>query len=169
WHGDFLDASKHWVDRGSGFQSPAGEDVIPMTDGAPFALLADEKAAWPKASGHEAGYQFGGYELDSKRRPAFQYSFGKVDVRDFFEAVDAKPRPEFRRTITLASKEAPAGLWFRAAAGRKLEMKDGICVLDNGLKVKIEGSGVPVLRGTELLVPVVLKDGTASLLVTYSW
>jgi cytochrome c553 len=69
WHGDFMDASKHWVDRGAGSQSPAGEDVLALTDGAPFAVLADEKAAWPKAWGHDAGYQFGGYELDAKRRP----------------------------------------------------------------------------------------------------
>ena len=38
WHGDFMDASKHWVDRGSGFQAPLGEYVLPMHAGAPFSV-----------------------------------------------------------------------------------------------------------------------------------
>jgi mono/diheme cytochrome c family protein len=156
WHGDFMDASKHWVDRGAGSQSPAGEDVLALTDGAPFAVLADEKAAWPKAWGHDAGYQFGGYELDAKRRPTFLYSFGKVEVRDFFEAVEAKPNPSFKRTITLESKEPPAGLWFRAAAGK----------LDGRVKVTAEGG---VVRGTDLLVPVSFASGKATIVVTYVW
>jgi hypothetical protein len=168
WRGDFIDASKHWVDRGAGFQSPAGEDVIALTDGAPFAVLSDPAAPWPKASGHEAGYQFGGYELDKKRRPAFSYSFGGIEVRDSFDAVDAKPHPEFKRVVTLTSKEPVAQLWFRAAAGKKIEEKDGVYILDNGLQLKIEG-GAPVVRGGELRVPVPLKERQALLTVTYRW
>jgi mono/diheme cytochrome c family protein len=167
WHGDFIDASKHWVDRGAGFQSPAGEDVIAMAEGAPLAVLADLKAAWPKVAGRDPAWQFGGYELDAKRRPAFLYSFGKVDVRDFFEAVEGKPA-SFKRTIHLESKEAPANLWFRAAAGKKIDAKDGVYVVDNGLKLRIDG-GSPVVRGPELLVPVALKDGAMTFLVTYTW
>jgi len=168
WRGDFIDASKHWVDRGSGLQTPAGEDVISLIDGAPFAALDDAAAAWPKATGHEADYQFGGYTLDKKRRPTFEYSFGKVDVRDSFEAVDAKPHPLFKRVLTLTSKEPAANLWFRAAAGKKIEEKDGLYVLDNGLKLTIEG-GAPVVRAGELLVPVALKEREAMILVTYRW
>jgi mono/diheme cytochrome c family protein len=168
WHGDFMDASRHWTSRGEGFQPPAGEDVLTLTEGAPFAVLADLKAAWPKASGHDAGYQFGGYELDARRRPTFLYEFGKVRVRDFFEAVDGKPNPKFRRTIALESAEAPAGLWFRAAAGKKLEAKDGVYAVDGGLKVAVEGAA-PVARGTELLVPLAFKDGSVTLTLTYGW
>src|SRR5262249_6581280 len=65
WRGDFMDGSRHWVGRGEGYQPPAGDDVVALPDGAPFALLPEGLAPWPKASGHEAGYQFGGYELDS--------------------------------------------------------------------------------------------------------
>jgi mono/diheme cytochrome c family protein len=168
WHGDFMDASKHWVDRGSGNQSPAGEDLLSMTDGAPFAVLADEKAPWPKPTGHEAGYQFGGYELDKKRRPTFSYSFGKVELRDFFEAVEGKPAGSFKRTLTVESKEPPANLWFRAAVSKKIETKDGVHALDNGLKLKVDAPGVTV-RATELLVPVVLKDGLMTIVLTYVW
>jgi mono/diheme cytochrome c family protein len=155
WRGDFIDASKHWVDRGAGFQSPAGDDVVSLTDGAPFAVLADPAAPWPKAAGHDAGYQFGGYELDKKRRPTFQYSFGKVEVSDFFEAVEGKT-PTFKRTLTIRSKDAPAGLWFRAASG-----KPGV------LKVAVPNGSV--VGGSELRVPVEFKDGTATIVMTYTW
>lgn len=163
WRGDFIDASKHWVDRGAGFQSPAGDDVVVLTDGAPFAVLPEATSPWPKASGHAAGYQFGGYTLDAKRRPTFEYAFGRVQVRDFFEAVDAKPHPAFKRTITI---QAPDALWFRAAAGKKVDVKDGVHVVDGGLKLKIEGAG-PVVRQGEVLVPI--KAGDSVLTVTYSW
>jgi hypothetical protein len=155
WHGDFIDASKHWIDRGGGFQSPAGEDVLSLPDAAPLAVLADEKAAWPaKAKDRDPAWQFGGYELDAKRRPTFLYSFGKVDVRDFFEAMEGK---SFKRTLKFESKEAPANLWFRVSAGAA-----------GGLKIKVEGADA-VQRGTELLVPVVLKEGTLKIEVTYLW
>src|SRR6185503_10440019 len=106
WHGDFIDASKHWVDRGAGTQSPAGDDVISLADAPPMAILADDKSPWPsKAKDRDPAWQFGGYELDAKRRPTFTYSFGKVEVRDFFEAVEGKS-PVFRRTMKFESKEA---------------------------------------------------------------
>jgi len=153
WHGDFIDASKHWVDRGSGFQSPAGDDVIVMADAAPMAILADEKAPWPaKPKDRDPAWQFGGYELDAKRRPTFMYSFGKVEVRDFFEPAEGK---SFKRTLKFESKEAPANLWFRAGTG-------------GSLKIKVEGA-TAVPRGPELLVPVVLKDGALTLTLTYTW
>jgi hypothetical protein len=168
WRGDFIDASKHWVDRGSGFQIPAGEEVLSLTEGAPFAVLPDPAAPWPKTTGHEAGYQFGGYELDKKRRPTFTYAFGKVEVRDTFDAVDAKPHPYFKRVLVFASPEPVAALWFRVATAKKIEEKDGVYVLDNGLKLKIEGAA-PTVRAGELLVPVPLKERECLISVTYSW
>ncbi len=168
WRGEFIDASKHWVDRGSGFQSPAGEDVLALADGAPLAILPEAAALWPKPTGHEAGFQFGGYELDKKRRPTFSYTFGKVEVTDYFEAVDAKPHPVFKRTLKLSAKEAVPGLYYRAAVAKKFEEKDGAYRGDNGITLKIEGA-MPTLRAGELLVPVDLKSGTVTIVLTYDW
>jgi hypothetical protein len=109
WRGDFIDASRHWVDRGAGFQGPAGEDILTLPDGPPLAVLADGTSAWPKETGPAAGWRFGGYELDSKGRPTFLYSFKGVEVRDRFEPSGKG----FRRTLQLESKEAPSGLRFR--------------------------------------------------------
>jgi hypothetical protein len=110
WRGDFIDASRHWVDRGAGFQPPAGEDVLTLPDGPPFAVLADAKSTWPKQAGKAAGWRFRGYELDAKGRPGFLYAFQGVEVRDRFEPSGKG----FRRTLELEAKEAPSGLFFRS-------------------------------------------------------
>ncbi|HEX7901664.1 MAG TPA: PA14 domain-containing protein [Planctomycetota bacterium] len=103
WKGDFIDASKHWVDRGSGFQGPAGDDVVTLPDGPPFST----SETWPKESGKAAGYQFGGYELDKKGRPTFLYTFKELKVRDAFEPAPGK----LTRTLTIEGTSTP--LWFR--------------------------------------------------------
>jgi cbb3-type cytochrome oxidase cytochrome c subunit len=174
WHGDFMDASKHWVDRGAGNQSPAGEDVISLTDGAPLAVLEDAQAPWPKEWGHEAGYQFGGYELDAKRRPTFTYSFGKVEVRDFFEVVEGKPNPRFQRTLLFDSKQGLEKVFMRLGVSKKIDLKDGFFTLDNGLRIKVFAPNATTLTrqaggNTELLVFFAGLEGRAALQVTYVW
>lgn len=114
WQGDFIDASRHWNDRGVGFQGPAGDKVVALPDGPPFST---SEGAWPKETGKAAGYQFRGYELDKKGRPTFLYSFKDVEVRDFFEAVPGKD-PGFKRTLTLESKAPPSPLYFRDRESR---------------------------------------------------
>lgn len=176
WQGDFIDASKHWLDRGSGFQSPMGDRVAAMHDGIPFAALADTTAAWPKEKGREAGYVFGGYDLDKVRRPTFAYSFRGVEVRDFFEGVATKPAPSFKRTLTFEAKEAPAHLWYRAAVGKKIDrLDDGGYAIDGGMKMRFElpAGDVPTVRSSggnsELLVPLKLRDGRLKVVQTYAW
>ena len=104
WQGDFIDAARHWVDRGAGFQAPAGDNVVALPDGPPFST---SEGAWPKESGKAAGYQFGGYELDKKGRPTFLYSFKGLKVRDFFEPAPGK----LTRTLTIEGTSTD--LWFR--------------------------------------------------------
>src|SRR5437868_10838972 len=62
WQGAFLDASRHWTDRGSGFEPPAGDNVIHLPGSVAFAVLANPTAPWPTKSGRELpGYHFRGY------------------------------------------------------------------------------------------------------------
>ncbi len=162
WQGDFIDASKHWLDRGSGFQGPAGENVLQLPDGAPFAVLADPAALWPKPTGKEAGFEFEGYQLDAKRRPTFMYSFRELAVKDFPEAIAGG----LKRTFTFEGK-APENLWYRALSGKAPEKQaDGSYKAGSLiLRFDLPAGATPVLRKDELLVP--LKSGT--LVQHYSW
>ncbi len=156
WQGDFIDAAKHWVDRGAGFQSPAGDNVLALPDGPPLAVLASESSPWPKETGAKAGFRFQGYDLDAKRRPAFLYAWNGVEVRDFFEAVEGTPNPGFRRTLTFESKGPVPNAWLRAASKSA------------SLRIEVEGAK-PVPRGNEILVPLDLKGGRLSIVLTYAW
>lgn len=173
WQGDFIDASRHWVGRGSGFQPPAGDKLLKLHAGPPFAVLKELAAAWPAETGRKAGYDFGGYHLDAKRRPTFFYSFPGVGVKDFPEAVAEKPHPSIKRTLTLEADGPPAGLWYRAAAGKSIESRDAGYVVDGLLTVRLKTSAAPVIRktggGFELLVPVKFAGGKATIIQHYRW
>ena len=38
WQGAFLDAARHWAGRGEGFEGPAGDNILQLHGGAPFAV-----------------------------------------------------------------------------------------------------------------------------------
>src|SRR5205085_5023930 len=46
WKGGFIDAARHWTDRGAGFEGPLGDDVLSLPAGASFAVLPKPDAAW---------------------------------------------------------------------------------------------------------------------------
>jgi mono/diheme cytochrome c family protein len=172
WQGDFIDASRHRTGRGAGSEAPLGHGVIKLPSGAPFAVLDEPEAAWPARAGRGADWQFKGYTLDDRQRPAFRYLFGDVAVEDFPAAVPGTVDAGFRRAITLRAKQPPANLWFRAATGRLAASPDGAFIVDDTLRLKFPGA-TPVIRGKgdkqELLVPVTFKDGQAQLIEEFSW
>ncbi len=58
WKEEFIDASRHWVGRGQGFQAPLGEEVLRLEEDAPLAILNRWDDPWPKKKARERGYQF---------------------------------------------------------------------------------------------------------------
>jgi len=175
WQGSFIDAARHRTGRGQGYEKPLGSNVIKGPAGAPFAVLASESTDWPAGVGKAAGYQFHGYRLDDHQRPAFRYTFAGVDVEDFPVAVLGETDAGLHRTLTLTAKAEPTGgrLYFRAAAGAKIEEKGGgLFLVDGKLQLRFPGSQ-PIVRasggGMELLVPVVFKDGSARITEDFVW
>jgi mono/diheme cytochrome c family protein len=159
WHMEFIDASKHWTGRGEGSQPPLGESILRAPPGPAFALLQNEKEAWPAKALKEKGYQFKGYRFDEKLRPTFLYNLGAVHVEDFMLPVEDKSGPHFLRTLTITAEKALEYLWFRAAAEAKIiDAGKGWYSLGNDLRIRLETDATPVLRTQggkmELLVPV---------------
>lgn len=171
WQGGFIDAAKHRSGRGTGYEKPLGSNLYALPKGAPFAVLAAADAKWPAESGKAAGYQFRGYTLDDKQRPAFKYEFSGVKVEDFPVVLAAEPDSSIKRTITLKSDKGPANLYFRAATGTIVE-KDGAFLIDGKVRMKIEGQK-PLLRSidgkNELLVPIVFQGNEAKFVEEITW
>ena len=176
WQGAFIDAARHRTGRGVGFEKPLGGNVLKLPAGPEFAVLADDKAAWPTEAGKKAEFQMRGYRLDDQQRPTFRYSFKTVDIEDFPVAVAGvgADDPFLQRTLTLKSATPVANLWFRAAVGAKIVAQpDGSFLVDERLKLRVTGEGRALVRESggkqEVLVPVKFGGGAAKLVEEFKW
>jgi cytochrome c553 len=177
WKGRFIDAKKHWVGRGQGFQPPAGEKVLSMPNAVSFAALANKDAPWPSQKARELGYQFRGYRLSPDQRPTFLYRVGKFDVEDFPETIETPTKTTIARRFTITAKgEAKGQLFYRAATAAKIEkLEDGWFRVDDNLNMRLvlANGDAPILRtvgaNKELLAPINAKAGAVKLSQEYDW
>ena len=175
WQGAFIDAARHWTDRGVGYEPPLGDNILNLPAGVGFATLAKDDDPWPGKKARELGYAFKGYRLTADQRPTFLYELpGGVRVEDFPTAVATKPDPSVRRTLTVTHHGAAENLWFRAAVADKIEPAgDGWYRINGQWRMRVEANAAPRLRQsggkTELLVPVRLQDGRAHIVQEFVW
>lgn len=66
WEGGFIDAGRHWTNRGQGFQAPMADEVIKLTSGR---FLPAEAL-------------FKGYTLDPAGNPTFKVAIGDASLTD---------------------------------------------------------------------------------------
>ena len=180
WHGAFIDAAKHRVGRGDGYQKPLGDHVVSLVRGVPFAVLADDTAPWPKAPATDQGWQFRGYTTDEQKRPQFRYGTNSFVVEDVAQAIAGGGEDAtFRRKLLvtpLSQKSLPERLYFRVAAGQKIDELGTDSFRADGLSVRLLTSPVvhsPLIRdaaeGKELLVPLPAAHGPARVEIEYEW
>ncbi|HKB36479.1 MAG TPA: hypothetical protein VKD72_08505, partial [Gemmataceae bacterium] len=174
WKGAFIDAARHWTDRGAGFEGPLGDDILRLHAGVPFAVLARPEEAWPAALAKESGYRFLGYRLTRDDRPTFLYALGTIKVEDFPNAVVSGKEVSLRRVLTATADKPGDNLHYRAAVGNKIEeIGKGWYRIDGAWKLKIESDAAPRVRQSrgksELLVPVRFADGKARIVLEYAW
>jgi mono/diheme cytochrome c family protein len=172
WQGAFIDARRHWTDRGAGSEGPLGDNVLRLPAGAPFAVLAKPDDPWPTTATKAQGGRFLGYRLTPDDRPTFLYSVADVKVEDFPEPVMHGKEVGLKRTLTLSAAKASDNLYYRAAAGNKIELADGWFRIDGTWKVRLQGCTPRIRQSagkTELLVPVPVNEGKVKLVQEYVW
>jgi mono/diheme cytochrome c family protein len=175
WQGAFIDAARHWTDRGVGYEAPLGDNVIHLATGVSFAVLAKREEAWPTKTAKELGYKFRGYRTTTDQRPTFLYSCGGVRIEDCPNAVAGKVNPSIRRTLTLSAEQTVDHLWFRAAVADKIEPagEKGAYRINGELTMKFDSGAAPLIRKSggkmELLVPVHFQDGKARIVQEFVW
>jgi mono/diheme cytochrome c family protein len=171
WKGGFIDAAKHWTDRGAGFEGPLGDEVLNLPSGPSFAILSQSNAPWPGGSTRDAGFKFLGYSLTPDDRPTFRYSLNGVTIDDF-PSPSGKENPTLKRTFKLTGSSSVEGLCYRAAVGSKIDHGENGWYKVDGWKVRIEGADVVIRQSggkSELIVPVHLKDSKAQFILEYAW
>ena len=170
WTGKFMDAGRHWTNRGQGFQPPAGDNVVTVNRGHAFALLSSQTEAWPSAKANKLKATFKGYKLNKAQQPTFGYQFGDIQISDQPLPTSSK---QFTRTITLeipASASSSDSLYFRALSGGTVTANSEREFRFDELKVAVPKSEYPpFMRENELLIPVPLTEGTHTIQITYNW
>ena len=169
WQGAFIDAKRHWTGRGGGQQPPLGYNLFkPAPTGPALALLPSLETPWPAAKDRADMLRFRGYRLDAKRFPAFKYEMGSVTVTESYQPAGSTAANDLRvtRTLYFLAPEPVPHLHVRAAAGAL--QADGPGWKGAGFRVTVD-EGAPILRGQELLVPVIFTGGTATVALTYHW
>ncbi|MBI3414954.1 MAG: cytochrome c1, partial [Verrucomicrobia bacterium] len=176
WQGAFIDAARHRIGRGEGYEPPLGDNVVKLPPGAPFAFLVDTNALWPDAVGKKANYQMHGYGLDDQRRPIFLYTFERIEIEDLPMPVVGEIDNSLRRGLVLRSERPATNLWFRAAIGSKIEeAPDETFVVDDKVKMKfgIAENYKPLVRRSagrfELLVPVIFGRKESQIVEEIVW
>lgn len=169
WEGRYIDASRHWNGRGQGFQPPAGDNVLKLHDGVPFATLDRADAPqqlWPTEDAKSLGYQFQGYRLDPEQRPTFLYRLGETRFEEYLEVRPDRVDAQARRKITV--RNAAAHLYFRAAAGQQIQpLADGWYSIDGRWETRLPKAKAVIRNGKELLVPVPVGEST--LVQAFRW
>jgi cytochrome c553 len=173
WQGSFIDAKRHWTDRGVGFEPPLGDNVIYLPTGPAFAVLAKDDEPWPAKSSKDLGAKFLGYQLAKDQRPTFLYRYAGVDIEDTPNAVTTKASPAIKRTITLTADKVAEGLTYRAAVADKIEALGDGWFRVNDYRMRIEASALPRIRSAggkmELLVPVRFDGKSTKIALEYVW
>ncbi len=151
WKNDFIDASKHWVGRGPGFQGPAGDFVIKLEPGLPLARLQTAHDKWPVLAKNETlqdlGYRFRGYSLNAAGQPTFKYDYESLSITDFFQPV----KDGFDRVLTITSpgpvptKPGSREIEMRLARGA-LTVENNEITVNGQLKMKVGTSAARIVE-----------------------
>jgi hypothetical protein len=172
WHGAFIDASKHWLGRGTGFQGPLGDNILRLPDGVSFAVLESPDASWPTETAKALGYEFRGYRLGQGRHPTFLYDIGDVRVEDILVPDSKDLFTPVTRTLTISATSPVHNLWYRAAVGDSIKPAgDGWYVVNESWRVRLN-SEVNLRKSAgkvELLVPIHSNDARVMLTHEYAW
>ena len=180
WHGNFIDAGKHWRGRGQGFQPPLGDHLLALPRDLPFARLATKETKWPTTSTTDAGYKFLGYRLDKQRQPIFRYRFGDATIEDHPTPVKSAVDPFLRRTLTITQSETAASgrtVYFLAAttATTIKPLKSGWYQVGEQMRLRMTTSdkSKPIIRKSggryELLLPVTLNGKPTTITQEIVW
>ncbi len=176
WKGEFIDASKHWVGRGPGYQSPHGYSVFNLPDGPTLARLNDLHEDWPSARVNDRiGGRFKGMQLDENRRPTFLFQSGSIIAHDFFKP-EVADNPFLSRILRMEAVETVENFYYRAGNGRNIQnLGDEVYLIDERLTIRLtlpEGHQAEIRRtssGMEILVLLDFASGVIEIKQDYHW
>lgn len=155
WHGNFVDATPMWHDRGDGSFKPNGAPQF-LFIGPSLAILRDQHDAFPAAANEDDFHPKGYIIEEATGRPLFRYFYKSLDVTDKIFPDDSNRI--ITRQLSIKNPGSVPGLYCKLAEGHGIELvSDGLYVVDKRFYVKVGEHG-PVIRDSngkkELILPV---------------
>lgn len=172
WKGAFIETTDMWHSRGQDQLAVPRGSVLTFSGAPTVAMLSDGNAAWPDSVGSD--YTFKGYDLDQTGHPSFHYDVDGLIVTDHLTSGDGGQA--LVREISIEG-DVSSTAWVRVAAATSIStLEDGSYNIDGRtyyLELLDSGGGEAVVRATsrgeELLVPVSLADGPATVRFALIW
>ncbi|RRB01073.1 hypothetical protein [Larkinella rosea] len=170
WRGEFADVTDMWYERGEPqLLKPLGTLAV-LSAQNPLALMANSSQYWPDSlSDNELKYK--GLSIDKQGYPIMQFRLRDLDVNDaVLPDGDGK---SFTRTLTVNGPDNET-LYCRMAVGATLEeVAKGLYVVDGKYYVRLDPKLKPTTRTSfgrqELLMPVAVKNGSATIHYSLLW
>jgi len=128
WHGDFVDATPMWHDRGNGTSRPRGSVTTFTKKPVPtLAKLTDANAAW-LADTTGTGFRTKGYMVDDNNRPTFTYMMYGSKVTDAIKVLDGGQG--LSREISLATPVDNVYALLATGVSDIQELSKGVYLID---------------------------------------
>jgi hypothetical protein len=162
WHGDFVDATPMWNDRGDGSFRPLGA-VQYLFNNEPLAFLSSTTDAFPvmkkETQLSETPYKGKGYTIEEGTgRPVFMYNYKGLDVEDKIYPDDNNRA--ITHEVIVKNRGTQPGLYYKLAEGKTInQLSNGLYSIDDkSYYIKPAPGMAPTIRDgngkKELIVPV---------------
>ncbi len=172
WHGQFLDVSEMWVERGEPqLEKPLGA-IVEFSGKPAAALLKGNNANWPDSVNADEGIlKNRGYRMRKNGLPVFFYTREGVQVEDYI--YPAENQSGLTREITFKAGTPVSDLYILVDSGKAIEkLPDGSYGVNNKMYYieNLKGfQGEPEIRQRDGSAELLLKaNASASNKISYS-
>jgi hypothetical protein len=149
WHGDFVDATPMWHDRGDGSFRPMGAVQYLFTN-QPLAFLASETATFPAITREDeikaSEYRGKGYEIETATgRPIFKYTYQGIDVAD---KIYPDQQGRIIHEVNIKNRGTKPGLYYKLAEGKSIKQipNGAYAVDDKSYYIRVTKGANPRIR-----------------------
>jgi len=167
WHGDFVDATPMWHDRGDGSFTPLGA-VQYLFNNEPLAFLASPGDAFPAMKKEtllsNTLYKGKGYSIEEESgRPVFMYTYDGIEVEDKIYPDDNNRI--ITHEVAIKNRGTKPGLYYKLAEGSSIiQLSNGLYAIDDKSYYIKPAAGLPPtvreVNGRKELIVIVAADST---------
>jgi len=134
WHGDFVDATPMWHDRGDGSFRPRGA-VLYLFNNEPLAFLSSTSESFPvmlkETELSNTKYKGKGYIIEENSgRPVFLYTYDGIEVEDKVYPDD--DNKTITHEVLIKNRGTKPGLYYKLGEGKTItQLSNGLYAIDD--------------------------------------